>query len=134
MECSYLHFYIEAIMLAGKRKPFLLPICRKNGRERSTQMLRTRSPHLLERLIIKVEREVCLHTLPVLRGCETSSEAKVATAVFSSEVTIYPGEKYEPSDTGAHRNQINVSHNIGLKGVFYGENCKHSLKYFFTFG
>lgn len=39
------------------------------------------------------------YTLACLRACEATSGAKVATAVSSSEATVYCGEKYEPSDT-----------------------------------
>lgn len=45
------------------------------------------------------QSENCAYTLSCLRACEAASEAKVDTPVFSSEVTIYSGEKYEPSDT-----------------------------------
>lgn len=69
----------------------------KEGWQRDpTQMLRTRSPHLLERLIIKVES--------VPTRCQVYEDVKQLVKqkwlrLFSSEVTIYPGEKYEPSDT-----------------------------------
>ena len=53
-------------------------------------------PHLLERLIIKVES--------VPTRCQVYEDVKQLVKqkwlrLFSSEVTIYPGEKYEPSDT-----------------------------------
>lgn len=95
---SQLHSYIEAIMLAGKRKPFLLPTYAER------RMAESSHPDV-ENPIPSPFRETdnqsgkCAYTLPGLRGCGTTSEAKVATAVSSSEVTIYPGEKYEPSDT-----------------------------------
>lgn len=44
------------------------------------------------------QSENCAYTLSCLRACEATSGAKVATAVSSSEATVYSGEKYEPSE------------------------------------
>lgn len=47
---------------------------------------------------------------------------KVATAVFSSEVTIHPGKKkMNLWRLVSFSNQMNCSDNIGPKGVFYGK-------------
>lgn len=93
---SQLSSYIEAIMLAGKRKPFLLPTY-------AERRMAERSHPDVENPIPSPFRETDkVESVPT--RCQVYEDVKQLVKqkwlrLFSSEVTIYPGEKYEPSDT-----------------------------------